>query len=78
MDLLGIAHPVLKAQLKPLTDDEKRLMLEQIHTLTESLLTGDAEITALVLDQFNAPAKVRALLVDELLIKGDGVSIPHE
>ena len=53
-------------------------MLEQIHTLTESLLTGDAEITALVLDQFNAPPKVRALLVDELLIKGDGVSIPNE
>jgi len=78
MDLLGIAYPVLKAQLKRLTDDEKRLMLEQIHTLTESLLTGDAEITALVLDQFNAPPRVRALLVDELLITDDGVPIPNE
>ena len=78
MDLLGIAYPVLKAQLKRLTDDEKRLMLEQIHTLTESLLTGYAEITALVLDQFNAPAKVRALLVDELLITDDGIPISNE
>lgn len=73
MDLLGIAYPVLKAQLKRLTDDEKRVMIEKIHTLTEALLTGDAEITALVLDQLQAPAKVRALLVDELLMKADGV-----
>lgn len=73
MDLLGIAYPVLKAQLKRLTEEEKRAMLEQIHTLTEALLTGDAEITALVLDQLQAPPKVRALLVDELLMKGDGV-----
>lgn len=78
MDLLGIAYPVLKAQLKRLTDDEKLVMLEQIHLLTESLLLGDAEITALVLDQFNAPPKVRALLVDELLIKDDGVQISDE
>lgn len=78
MDLLGIAYPLLKAQLKRLTDDEKRVMLEQIHTLTESLLTGDAEITALVLDQFNAPPKVRALLVDELLITDNGVQISDE
>lgn len=73
MDLLGIAYPVLKAQLKRLTDDEKRVMIEKIHTLTEALLTGDAEITALVLDQLQAPAKVRALLVDELLMMADGV-----
>lgn len=73
MDLLGIAYPFLKAQLKRLTVDEKRVMLEQIHTLTEALLTGDAEITTLVLDQLQAPLKVRALLLDELLMKGDGV-----
>lgn len=78
MDLLGIAYPMLKAQLKRLTDEDKRAMLEQIHTLTEALLTGDAEITALVLDQLQAPPKVRALLLDELLMKDDDVSIPNE
>lgn len=78
MDLLGIAYPVLKAQLKRLTEEEKRAMLEQIHTLTEALLTGDAEITALVLDQLQAPAKVRALLLDELLMGDNGVQISDE
>jgi len=78
MDLLGIAYPVLKAQLKRLTDEDKRVMLEQIHSLTEALLTGDAEITELVLDQLNAPPKVRALLLDELLMGDNGVSVSDE
>lgn len=78
MDLLGIAYPVLKAQLKRLTDEDKRAMLEQIHTLTEALLTGDAEITELVLDQLHAPPKVRALLLDELLMGDNGVQISDE
>ena len=78
MDLLGIAYPVLKAQLKRLTEEEKRAMLEQIHTLTESLLTGDREVTALVLDGLKAPPKVRALLLDELLMGDNDVSVSHE
>ena len=78
MDLLGIAYPMLKAQLKRLTEEEKRVMLEQIHTLTESLLTGDREVTALVLDQLQAPPKVRALLLDELLMGDNGLSVSDE
>ena len=78
MDLLGIAYPILKAQLKCLTEEEKRAMLEQIHTLTEALLTGDAEITALVLDQLQTPPKVRALVLDELLMGDNGVSVSDE
>ena len=78
MDLLGIAYPMLKAQLKRLTEEDKRVMIEKIHTLTEALLTGDAEITALVLDQLQAPPKVRALLLDELLMGDNDVSVSHE
>jgi phenylpyruvate tautomerase PptA (4-oxalocrotonate tautomerase family) len=78
MDLLGIAYPMLKAQLKRLTEEEKRAILEQIHTLTEALLTGDREVTALVLDGLKAPAKVRALLLDELLMGDNDVSVSHE
>jgi hypothetical protein len=78
MDLLGIAYPMLKAQLKRLTEEDKRVMVEKIHTLTEALLTGDAEITALVLDQLQAPPKVRALLLDELLMGDNGVSVSDE